>query len=191
MANQSAANVLMAGSDSDSLYLGPAGTDLSKIVDLTTTIPTGLVDVGWLSEDGLSLDLSDSVEKLRGHQGHGVVKTYMSDSSTTLTATLLESKVETLQNFFNATITQSGEASNKVATATIPAARKVIRLAGVVDLVDTSASSVKVRMVFPTLELGERDSVAFKYGEMVAYKYTLEVIGSFKLISNAPGLVTA
>ena len=190
MANQSAANVLMAGSASDSLYLGPAGTNLSTIVDLTTTVPAGLVDVGWLSEDGLSLDLSDSVEKLRGHQGHGVVKTYMSDSSTTLTATLLESKVATLQNFFNATIAQSGTVPNKVATATIPAARKVIRLAGVVDIVDTSDSAVKVRMVFPTLELGERDSVAFKYGEMVAYKYTLEVIGSFNLISNAPGLVT-
>ena len=82
MAKTNADNAFMAGSEKDTLYLGPAGTDLTTITSLTTPMPEGMVDVGWTSDDGMTLDMSDSVDKIRGHQGHGVVRTYMSDSST-------------------------------------------------------------------------------------------------------------
>lgn len=191
MATVNAANVLMAGSESDSLYLGPAGTDLSTIKDLSTPIPIALTDVGWLSDDGLSLELSDSVDKIRGHQGHGVVRTYMSDSSTTITASLLESKLATIQTYLDATVAQSGASLNKVATISANAARSVKRLTGAVDLFDTSDTKVQFRILFPVLELGERDSISFKVGDATAYSMKLEVIGKFTIITNAPGLIAA
>ena len=191
MATLTAANVLMAGAESDSLYLGPAGTDLSTIVDLSTALPDGMTDVGWLSDDGLSLDLSDSVDKIRGHQGHGVVKTYMSDSSTSITATLLESKLATVQAYLDATITQSGTAPDKVATIAANAARSVKRLTAAVDVFDTSDKTVQFRLLFPVVELGERDSIAFKAGEITAYSMKLEIIGKYTIITNAPGLIAA
>ena len=77
MANMNAANALMFGSENDSFFLGDGKVDLTSIVDLETQLPAGLEDVGWIGEDGMTINLSDSVDKIRGHQKHGVVKTYM------------------------------------------------------------------------------------------------------------------
>ena len=77
MAKLNAANALMFGSENDSFYLGDGKIALESIVDLSTPVPSGLEDVGWIGEDGMSINLNDSVDKLIVHQNHGFVKTYM------------------------------------------------------------------------------------------------------------------
>ena len=85
-------NVLGFGSDDDSLYLGAYDPDLgTKITGLTTAIPNTLVDCGWMSDDGVKITMDDSVTKVKGHQGHGVVRTFMDSSETGLEVALLES----------------------------------------------------------------------------------------------------
>lgn len=191
MATLNAANALMFGSEDDSIYLGLAGTDVSSITNLSAPIPTGLVDCGWINEDGLALNLSDSVDKIRGHQNHGVVKTFMSDSSTTLDATILETKLELVKSYLNATAEKVTDGEIEVSKLTIPAARKVTRLVGVVDAFDTSDTSIQWRLVFPILELGERDNLSLKVGEITAWHYQMEVLDEFYLISNSPAMLVA
>lgn len=189
MAKTDANNAFMAGSEKDTLYLGPAGTDLSTITNLTTPMPEGMVDVGWTSDDGMTLDMSDSVDKIRGHQGHGVVRTYMSDSSTSFKATLLETKLELLKKYLGATraekVTTTGTES--ITRMTVSASRKVEALCGVADLFDVSTGKQR-RYIFPRLELGERSGVTFKVGELSAYEYNLEVLDKYELLSNEDGL---
>ena len=189
MAKTNADNAFMAGSERDTLYLGPAGTDLSTITSLTTPMPEGMVDVGWTSDDGMTLDMSDSVDKIRGHQGHGVVRTYMSDSSTSFKATLLETKLELLKKYLGATkaekVTTTGTES--ITHMTVSASRKVETLCGVADLFDVSTGKQR-RYIFPRLELGERSGVTFKVGELSAYEYNLEVLDKYELLSNEDGL---
>ena len=189
MAKTNADNAFMAGSEKDTLYLGPAGTDLSTITNLTTPMPVGMVDVGWVSDDGMSLDMSDSVDKIRGHQGNGVVRTYMSDSSTSFKATLLESKLELLKKYLGATkaekITTAG--TDSITRMTVSASRKVETLCGVVDLFDVSTGKQR-RYIFPRLELGERSGVTFKVGELTTYEYNLEVLDKYELLTNEDGL---
>ena len=189
MANTNADNAFMAGSEKDTLYLGPAGTDLSTITNLTSPLPVGMVDVGWTSDDGMTLDMSDSVDKIRGHQGHGVVRTYMSDSSTSFKATLLETKLELLKKYLGATkaekITTAG--TDSITRMTVSASRKVEALCGVADLFDVSTGKQR-RYIFPRLELGERSGVTFKVGELSAYEYNLEVLDKYELLSNEEGL---
>ena len=189
MAKTNADNAFMAGSEKDTLYLGPAGTDLTTITSLTTPMPEGMVDVGWTSDDGMTLDMSDSVDKIRGHQGHGVVRTYMSDSSTSFKATLLETKLELLKKYLGATkaekITTTGTES--ITRMTVSASRKVEALCGVADLFDVSTGKQR-RYIFPRLELGERSGVTFKVGELSAYEYNLEVLDKYELLSNEDGL---
>lgn len=189
MSKTNADNAFMAGSEKDTLYLGPAGTDLSTIISLTTPMPEGMVDVGWTSDDGMTLDMSDSVDKIRGHQGHGVVRTYMSDSSTSFKATLLETKLELLKKYLGATkaekITTAGTES--ITHMTVSASRKVEALCGVADLFDVSTGKQR-RYIFPRLELGERSGVTFKVGELSAYEYNLEVLDKYELLSNEDGL---
>ena len=189
MAKTNADNAFMAGSEKDTLYLGPAGTDLSTVTNLTTPMPEGMVDVGWISDDGMTLDMSDSVDKIRGHQGHGVVRTYMTDSSTSFKATLLETKLELLKKYLGATkaekITTTGTES--ITRMTVSASRKVETMCGVADLFDVSTGKQR-RYIFPRLELGERSGVTFKVGELSAYEYNLEVLDKYELLSNEDGL---
>nr|DAW54443.1 MAG TPA: tail protein [Caudoviricetes sp.] len=189
MAKTNADNAFMAGSEKDTLYLGPAGTDLTAITNLTTPMPEGMIDVGWISDDGMTLDMSDSVDKIRGHQGHGVVRTYMSDSSTSFKATLLETKLELLKKYLGATkaekVTTTG--TDSITRMTVSASRKVETVCGVADLFDVSTGKQR-RYIFPRLELGERSGVTFKVGELSAYEYNLEVLDKYELLSNEDSL---
>ena len=100
-------NVLGFGSDDDSLYLGAYDPDLgTKITGLTTAIPNTLVDCGWMSDDGVKITMDDSVTKVKGHQGHGVVRTFMDSSETGLEVALLESQLGIVTRYLNATATK-------------------------------------------------------------------------------------
>lgn len=189
MAKTNADLVFMAGSEKDTLYLGPAGTDLSVVTSLTTPMPSGMVDVGWTSDDGMTLDMSDSVDKIRGHQGHGVIRTYMSDSSTSFKATLFEAKLDLLKRYMGVTkaekVTTAG--TDSITRMTVSASRKVEALCGVADLFDVSTGKQR-RYIFPRLELGERSGVTFKVGELTAYEHNLEVLDKYELLTNEDGL---
>ena len=188
MAKTNADLVFMAGSEKDTLYLGPAGTDLSSVTNLTSTLPAGMVDVGWTSDDGMTLDMSDSVDKIRGHQGHGVIRTYMSDSSTSFKATLFEAKLELLKKYLGVTKTEkvTTAGTDSITHMTVSASRKVEALCGVADLFDVSTGKQR-RYIFPRLELGERSGVIFKVGELTAYEYNLEVLDKYELLTNEDG----
>lgn len=188
MSITNADNAFMAGSEKDTLYLGPAGTDLSTVTNLTSALPTGMVDVGWLTEDGLTLGMSDSVDKFRGHQGHGVVRTYMSESSTTLKAALLEAKLDLLKRYMGVSKTEKvtvGSAS--ITRMEVSSSRKVEALTGVMDLFDVSTGKQR-RYIFKRLELGERSDVSYKVGDLTAYEHNLEVLDGYILLTNEDGL---
>lgn len=189
MAKTNADLVFMAGSEKDTLYLGPAGTDLSSVINLTSALPTGMIDVGWTSDDGMTLDMSDSVDKIRGHQGHGVIRTYMSDSSTSFKATLFEAKLELLKRYMGVTKTEkvTTAGTDSITHMTVSASRKVEALCGVADLFDVSTGKQR-RYIFPRLELGERSGVSFKVGELTAYEHNLEVLDKYELLTNEDGL---
>ena len=191
-------NVLGFGSDDDSLYLGPYDAALAtKVKGLTSTISVALEDCGWMSEDGVKLTLDDSVTKIKGHQGHGVVRTFMDSSETALEATLLESRLITVTRYLNATTEKIQEQidgkQTDVAKLTAKAQRKVSLLSGVLDLYDTASTEnvVRLRVVFPRLELGERGEIPFKVGELTAYPYKLNVTGDFVVYSNATAMLPA
>jgi hypothetical protein len=178
----------MAGSEKDTLYLGPANTDLSTITNLNTPMPNGMIDVGWLSEDGMDLGMSDSVDKVRGHQGHGVVRTYMSESSTTFKASLLESKLELLKRYLGVLKTEKVTAgTSSITRMEVSTSRKVEGLVGVADLFDVSTGKQR-RYVFKRLELGERSNISYKVGELTVYEYNLEVLDGYVLLTDEEGL---
>lgn len=191
MAITNADNAFMAGSEKDTLYLGPAGTDLSTVTNLTSALPQGMVDVGWLTEDGLTLGMSDSVDKFRGHQGHGVVRTYMSESSTTLKAALLEAKLDLLKRYMGVSKTEKVTVgSDSITRMEVSASRKVEGLCGVMDLFDVSTGKQR-RYIFKRLELGERSDVSYKVGDLTAYEHNLEVLDGYVLLTNEGGLAVA
>ncbi|WP_136191980.1 hypothetical protein [Actinomyces procaprae] len=195
MGKTNALNAWIFGSDDDSLYLGDYDPDLdSKITGLYTAVPDTLVDCGWLSEDGAGMAFDDSVSEIKGHQGHKIVKTFMDSSKTTVTATLLEGKLDIVKRYLDVKATgRSSEESNgetkAVAKLTVPTSRKVIPMSGVLDLFDVSGAGVKIRIVLPHLELGERGELSFQTGEITGYEHQLTMLDDFSIWTDAPSLL--
>lgn len=195
MANSNALNALMVGSEDDSVYLGAHSTTVADMVrsieSLTAPVPVPLTDRGWVSEDGTSLELSDSVDKIRGHQGHGVVKTYMSESDTSFKVSFLETQLETLVETLDISRGKLvGTGAKAVAVLDVPSSRKTRLLTGMVDLWDVSGVDAQFRFLFPMLSLGERTGISGKVGSIMTYEYNLEVLGGFRLLTNAPDVVS-
>ena len=110
----------------------------------------------------------------------------MSESTTSFTAALLESKLQTVLNYLDAEeIEGSAEGVTRLKAKS---ARTAKTMCAVIDLYDTSNMKVQFRYVFPRLALGEREGLAFKNGEISAYNHTLKVLGDYYLITNAPGM---
>lgn len=191
MSEKNSLNALMFGSDDDSLYLGPPRTDLSSITGLSTPIPAALEDKGWINPDGMGFELSDSIEKLRGHQGNAVVKTFMSESNTTFTASLMESLLQTLLDYLSATAERVLDGTTPIAKINAPASRRVTYLTGMVDMWETTESKSQWRIPFPSLALGEREGLPFKNNELTGYNYKLEVLGGFTILTNTESLIPA
>lgn len=191
-------NALIFSSDDDSLWLTDYDKAFAaKVPGLTTDLATisGLTNCGWLHEDGVKLTMDDSLTKIKGHQGHGVVKTFLDSSETSISATLLETILKTVTWYLDATAEKIEEdkGAKKIAVAKITAksSRKVKLLSGVADLFDVSGVDAHVRIVFPRLELGERGEVAFQQAEITGWAYNLSVLGDFIIYSDHEALIPA
>lgn len=191
-------NALIFSSDDDSLWLTDYDkTFATKVPGLTTDLATisGLTNCGWLHEDGVKLTMDDSLTKIKGHQGHGVVKTFLDSSETSISATLLETILKTVTWYLDATAEKIEEdkGAKKIAVAKITAksSRKVKVLSGAADLFDVSGVNAHVRIVFPRLELGERGEVTFQQAEITGWAYNLSVLGDFIIYSDHEALIPA
>lgn len=184
-------NARIYGSDDDAVFDAPLGTAVPAglATNLDTEPAAPWADFGWLGEDGLNLNPSDSVTKFRGHQGGKVVRTKMVTSETQLVFRCLETKRQTIDLQFQVkdrTIT--GVAPNQIARTTFGSGRLVISRAFLVRLVD---GGVTRWFEIPRGEIGERGSLAFKNSEMSVYEYTVEIIGDWYELTNDPAVVTA
>src|SRR5690606_35217637 len=81
------------GSDLDAIHLAPVGTTLPTTID--SPLDPAFEDVGWLNTDGITESLTGSVEKRRGYQGNGVVRTSINEPGTTVSFVALETKAQT------------------------------------------------------------------------------------------------
>ena len=194
-------NALIFSSDDDSLWLTDYDKDFAtKVTGLTSDLTSvaGLTTVGWLHEDGVKLAFDDSLTKIKGHQGHGVVKTFLDSSESSISATLLETLLKPLTWYLDATAekveeTKAGGGGEKINVAKITAksSRKVKVLSGVADLFDVSGVGAHVRIVFPRLELGERGEITFQQAEITGYEFNLSILGDYIIYSDHKALIPA
>jgi len=194
-------NALIFSSDDDSLWLTDYDKDFAtKVTGLTSDLTSvaDLTNVGWLHEDGVKLAFDDSLTKIKGHQGHGVVKTFLDSSESSISATLLETLLKPLTWYLDATAekveeTKAGGGGEKINVAKITAksSRKVKVLSGVADLFDVSGVGAHVRIVFPRLELGERGEITFQQAEITGYEFNLSILGDYIIYSDHKALIPA
>lgn len=178
-----AANARIFGSDDDKVLIAPLGSTLPT----TLAAPdAAFLDVGWLHSDGIPFAPTDSVEKIRGHQGGKVVRTTITESDLGFTFTTLEQNAVTFPLQHNVT---SSSVATDVATLNMSSGRLVLARAFILDLFDKDDASIHYRFICPRGEVGERQEFSAVNSDIMSYTIPVEVIDSYTLITNDPAIV--
>ena len=173
----STANVLVGAPDrvTGACMVAPLGTALPTTPIVAPNV--AFVDLGYISEDGVSVSQAGSWEKIRDWGGDQV-RTFLSDITYTLAWTFLETQDEALTAMYgaaNVTVTPATVSTGKYTAVKLnsteaPPKSWIFNMADstVVDLPRT------YRIVVPNGQITERGDLQFSRTGAVMYPVTLE-----------------
>lgn len=142
--------------------VGPIAT--TAPTSATAQMPTGFIDLGAVSEDGITEARERSTNQIIIWQDAAVARESVTEASFTLNLTLVESKKEVIETYYGATV--SGTDGSYVIVPASTGGRKSY----LVDVVD--AGKVK-RIYIPSGEVTEVGDVVYQNGEPVGYEITI------------------
>lgn len=169
------------GSDDDAVHVGPTTATFPTGLDAS---PVGFEEIGWLNADtGITETLLGSVSEIRGHQGHGVVRTRIENPGTQFQFVALEQKQATDDLRYNvkSSTTVAGVRTSVRGPGQTAKRRKVV-----IDLFDQSlvdAQTVKLRVMF-TADITPNGDRTFINSDIAAYPFVATVIGDITVIET-------
>lgn len=150
------------------VYRAPLGTALPT--DATTALANTFVDMGYISEDGVTNSNSPETEKIRAWGGQ-VVLIVSSEKPDTFQLTFLES--------LNSNVLQSvyGAENVTVGNGTISVKANAAELENYVYVIDFAMRDGALkRTVIPVGALSELGDIVYKDDEAVGYEVTLDCL---------------
>ncbi|MEU5160459.1 hypothetical protein AB0G74_12720 [Streptomyces sp. NPDC020875] len=158
--NANAVRVAITGA----AYVAPAKTVMPT--DSTTNWPAAAVDIGWISDDGITESNSAESSEIKGWQGGQTVRKVISSSEMTFSFTCIETSKTVLELYHK---------GSKVVTATGKHALAIKapgpdRRAYGFDVIDGTSH---IRVVIPDGEVTETGDITYKGDEAVAYEITV------------------
>ncbi len=173
-------NARIYGSDLDAVYLAPVGTTLPTTID--EPLDPAFQDVGWLHTDGITESATGSVEKSRGYQGNGVVRTRINEPGTTVAFTALETKAQTNELRYHekdATVTAG------VRKTTRGSGQRVSKRACVIDKFDFDNTTIKERIIIEVFEVSPNGDRVATNSDIAGFPFTGEIIGDYIVVATA------
>jgi hypothetical protein len=151
--------------DGAAVYAAPLGTALPT--SATASLNNAFVDLGWVSEDGVTNAISREVTKHRAWGGE-VVKVTQDNYTETLTLTLLESSADVLKVVYGEdNVTENGDA------ITVEHSRLMLaRQSFVIDFVDGEKAG---RIVVREGQVTELGDVVYVHRDLTRYEITVDV----------------
>jgi hypothetical protein len=148
-----------------SIYSAPVGTPLPA--SQSTALNAAFSDLGYCNEDGISETFDDSVEDIIAWQSAQVVRATTSESSASLSWTMIETRANTLLTFHRGSTLTAPTAGNfRLDVKPIAADPR----SWVLDVVD---GTKLIRIVVGLGEVVERGEVMYRNGEAVGYPVTV------------------
>ena len=176
-------NIRMYGDLESEVFLAPKGTQLPETLDDPSS---PFQSVGWLSEDGVSLEVSTDVTKLKGWQGGSTLRTKVTSTEKTVTFQALEESPFVTALYFGAK--EKPEVSGGVARMDLPSGIGVVERAAVLKFVDGTVTKF---IVCEAIEITERGTLNHQNSEATIYEFTAEIVGDAYVLTNAPSFVEA
>ncbi|AYD81615.1 major tail protein [Streptomyces phage Kromp] len=162
-----------------SIYLAPKGT--TAPADLTTPWGAAWVDLGFMSDDGVSMEYSTDVEDINAWQSLSPVRRILTSVNMTLGFTAIELKASTITAYFpDSTITEVSEGT--VYRLDIPAAPGPAEWAIGLEWRDGDITN---RLVIPRGEITDRGAISLGRSAAVGLEMTVSAYAS-----SAPEIAT-
>lgn len=173
------------------VYVAPIGTALPT--DLTTLDPK-FVDLGYVTEDGVSFSFGREVEDLNAWQGDKI-RTLSTKEPATTSFSLMQTNATIMTVAFGGgEITESGTDPNKVYTFVPPKSGTNTERVLVIEFVD--GASITYRYVIPRTQIEGNVDFTLNRSSALTYPLTMGILDNgdkpkFSIISNdahmAPG----
>ena len=171
------------------VYLGPKGTTLP--IALTTDPAIPFLSLGWISDDGVNLQVSTDVEKFKGWQGGATLRTKVTSVEKTFSVTALQESPAVSEMYWgHATVTAamtSGTAPNKVTKIDLPEGIGTIERAAVIKFVD---GGVQKWLCCTNVQVSDRGEAPHTNTDVTAYEFTFDIIGASYILTNAPSFTS-
>jgi len=153
-------NVRVARTGAISVGTAEAGAP----TDADTELGAGWTDLGWIGEDGVTETRDRTTEKIRGWQNGETVREVVTEATLSYVFKLVETKKETVELFYGATVDDTDGSLVVVPSATGGRQRFVI------DVVD---GDEYIRTYIPAGEITEVGEQVYAAGEAVGYEVTI------------------
>lgn len=144
------------------VYVAPTATTAPTAAD--STLNVAFKDLGYVSEDGVTETRDRSTNQIKAWQNADLVREVVTDSAYTLNLTLIETKLETVELFYGASVDDTDGSVAIVPSAT--GGRKSF----VVDVIDGSSL---IRIYLPSAEVTEVGDQVYQSGEPIGYEVTI------------------
>lgn len=161
-----------------SIYMAPKGS--TAPTDLDTAWDAAWSDLGFMSDDGVSMEYSTDVEDINAWQSLSPVRRILTSVDMTLGFTAIELKNRTVTAYFpGATITN---VSGAIQRLDIPAAPGPQEFAFGLEWID---GDIKNRLVIPRGEITDRGAITLGRSSAVGLEMTVSAYAS-----SAPEIAT-
>jgi hypothetical protein len=142
----------------------PAGT--AGPVDPTTAWAAAWINLGWISEDGVTEAYSDDSNEIKAWQGGTTVRTVITGSTATYAFTAIETNEEVLARYHKGSTITPGTGFS---TIEIAAAQADSRAWGF-DVVD---GANHIRIILERAEVTERGDITYNNSDAIGYEMTV------------------
>lgn len=144
------------------LMLAPLGSTLP--VDADTPLTSPYVDMGYVSDEGITETRERSVTNIIAWQNSDTVRAVVTESSIMVSGVLIETKKETVEFYYAATVNPTD------GSVEIQPNQTGGRRVAVLDYLDGAKF---VRLVLPQAENMEVGDLVYASGEPIGYEFTL------------------
>lgn len=176
------ANVRVYGDASGGVWVAPKGSTGPTTLAVPTT---PFVEVGWISEDGITQSRSQDATSFRGWQGAQVVRRKITSTEDTFSFQALEDNAVTHGLVYRG---QVPTITAGVAVTTVTNQSVVDDRAWVIDQVD---GAVTKRFVIPAGAHELTGDIVATNGDMTVFEFTITVQGDYFEITNNPAITAA